>query len=116
KVAGAMLTHLGYEVGYARDGSEALSLYSQARESASPYDAVIMDLTIPGGMGGKELINKIRELDQDIKAIVSSGYSNDSIMANYQEFGFAAVITKPYSIRDLSTVLHEVLSGASRNR
>jgi CheY-like chemotaxis protein len=110
-VAGAMLIALGYEVGYATDGSEALTVYTAARDEARPFDVVIMDLTVPGGMGGKEAIQKLRTLDPCVKAIVSSGYSQDAIMANYRDYGFVAVITKPYKITDLGAILNEALNS-----
>jgi PAS domain S-box-containing protein len=115
EVAGAMLTNIGYEVGFAKDGSEAIALYAGARDSSRPFDAVIMDLTIPGGMGGKEAIIKISAIDPHVKAIVSSGYSQDDIMANFREHGFSAVITKPYKITDLSSTLHKVITGNQSN-
>jgi nitrogen-specific signal transduction histidine kinase/CheY-like chemotaxis protein len=115
KVAGAMLTNLGYEVGFAKDGAEAIELYANALNTAQPFDAVIMDLTIPGGMGGKEAIIKIRSIDPHVKAIVSSGYSQDAIMANYREHGFADVITKPYKMIDLSSIIHKVIAGDATN-
>jgi len=75
-----------------------------------PFDAVIMDLTVPGGMGGIDAIGKIRETDPNIKAIVSSGYSNDPVMSNFGEYGFDAVIAKPYKPKELYEVLKEVLA------
>jgi len=79
-------------------------------KASRPFHAVIMDLTIPGGMGGKEAIAKLREIDANVKAIVSSGYSNDPVMANFTEYGFYGVVTKPYKMKDLSEVLRRVLS------
>ncbi|MDY7039539.1 MAG: response regulator, partial [Chloroflexota bacterium] len=108
--AGKLLTHIGYEVEFARDGSEAIELYRQAKESNEPFDIVIMDLTIPGGVGGKEAIWQLLEMDPDVKAIVSSGYSNDPIMSDPRQYGFSGVIAKPYEIEDLSKVLHRVVS------
>jgi PAS domain S-box-containing protein len=95
-VAGAMLGKLGYETTPAGDGAEAIELYERARKSGEPFDAVIMDLTIPGGMGGREAIKKLLEIAPDAKAIVSSGYSNDPIMAEYTKYGFSGVVGKPY--------------------
>ena len=109
-VAGAMLDSLGYEVGYACDGAEAVSEYKKAMNSESPYEAVILDLTIPAGMGGKETIRKLVKINQDVKAIVSSGYSADPIMADYTAYGFRGVIAKPYRINDLGQVVKRVLS------
>jgi len=70
-----------------------------------------MDLTIPGGMGGKEAISRLLEIDPMVKAIVSSGYSNDPIMAEFRKYGFRDVIKKPYRIREISEVIHRVLAG-----
>lgn len=114
-VTGEMLQVLGYEVAIAMDGAEAIRLYSEAKESGTPFDAVIMDLTVPGGMGGKEAILKLRELDPEIRAIVSSGYSQDPIMADFKQYGFSAVLAKPFSGSILSAVLHKVLTGQERS-
>lgn len=108
-IAGEMLNYIGYKVEFAVDGVEAIELYKKAKELQQPFDAVIMDLTIPGGMGGEEAIKKLRELDPEIKAIVSSGYSNAPIIAQFQEHGFSGVIPKPYEVKDLSEVLHKVI-------
>ncbi|HAK60612.1 MAG TPA: hypothetical protein DCO77_09555, partial [Nitrospiraceae bacterium] len=86
-VAGTMLNELGYDVAFAKNGSEAIDVYRKNKESGSPFSAVIMDLTIPGGMGGKEAVLKLAAFDPDVKAIVSSGYSNDPIMAEYTDYG-----------------------------
>ncbi|HEX3034140.1 MAG TPA: PAS domain S-box protein [Thermodesulfobacteriota bacterium] len=110
EVTGEMLKQMGYEVGYARDGSEAVELYRKAKESNRPFDAVIMDLTVPGGMGGKETIEKLKEIDPDVKAVVSSGYSNDPVMAKFADYGFCGVIAKPYKIEELSKTLDKVLN------
>lgn len=104
-VACAMLRQMGYAVVDAADGDETLRLYREGRETGKPFDAVIMDLTIPGGMGGKETIRKLREIDPHVVAIVSSGYSGDPIMAEYRQHGFNAVIGKPYSVEELGAVL-----------
>ncbi|MDQ5984888.1 MAG: Serine/threonine-protein kinase PknD [Syntrophus sp. SKADARSKE-3] len=106
-----MLKYLGYEVTKARNGKEAIDLYLAARLAGSPFKAVIMDLTIPGGMGGKETIQKLLEIDPEIKAIVSSGYSNDPVMADYQNQGFAGVIIKPYLFGELKRVMQTVISN-----
>ena len=108
-IAGYMLNYIGYKVEFAVDGVEAIELYKKAKESRIPFDAVIMDLTIPGGMGGEEAIKKLRELDPEIKAIVSSGYSNAPIISRFQEYGFSGVIPKPYEVKDLNEVLHKVI-------
>lgn len=108
EVASKMLQHLGCEVDTARNGEEAIGLYFKAKEEGDPFDVVIMDLTIPGGMGGKEAIGKMRALDPTIKAIASSGYATDPIMASFREYGFSGVIPKPYKIGELSEILSEV--------
>ncbi len=110
KVAGEMIKVLGYEVEFAKDGAEAIELYKKAKESAQPFDAIIMDLTIPGGMGGKETIQELIEIDPETKAIVSSGYSNDPIMADYRKYGFCGVIAKPYKIKELGEILYKVIT------
>jgi two-component system, cell cycle sensor histidine kinase and response regulator CckA len=104
-----MLSQIGYEVECARDGHEAMALYEDAKRSGRRFAAVIMDLTIPGGMGGKEAIKFLLEFDPHCKAIVSSGYSDDSIMADFQKYGFSGVIAKPYKVSELSKILHNVI-------
>lgn len=104
-----MLHRLGYDALAVKDGKMAIEMYKKALEEKKPFDIVIMDLTIPGGLGGKDTITKLRELDPEIKAIVSSGYSNDPIMANYEEYGFKGVVKKPYRIDDLSQAIMEIL-------
>ena len=106
-----VLDHLGYTVVLAADGQEALRLYREHREAGTPIDLAIMDLTIPGGMGGKETIRELLVLDPEAKVIVSSGYSNDPVMANYREYGFAAMLSKPFDVRELSTEIDRVLAG-----
>jgi CheY-like chemotaxis protein len=108
---GEMIAAIGYEVELAKDGKEAVELYKKAMNSAEPFDAVILDLTVPGGMGGKEAIKKLREIDPHINALVSSGYSNDHVMANFRKYGFNDVIVKPYTPQELSGILLKVLNG-----
>jgi len=109
-VAGKMLTKLGYEVDFARDGSEAIELYKKSKNSGRPFGVVIIDLTIPGGMGGRETMQKLLEIDPYVKAIVSSGYSDDAVMSNYTNYNFKGVIAKPYRIEELSRTVHSVLT------
>jgi PAS domain S-box-containing protein len=111
EVAGEILKRMGYSVEFASDGIEAVGLYKTAMASSHPFDAVIIDLTIPGGMGGKEAIQKLREVDPGVRAIVSSGYSQDPVMANYREYGFSEVIAKPYSSLELSRIMRKVIAG-----
>ena len=108
-VVKAMLQQLGHEVLLAQDGTEAIQLYKKSMNSEKLTDIVIMDLTIPGGMGGKEAVQEILALNPQAKVIVSSGYSNDPIMANFKEHGFCDAIIKPYQVEELSRVIHNVL-------
>jgi CheY-like chemotaxis protein len=110
-VARGMLEALGYSVTLAKDGTEAIDFYKAAMVNGEPFDSVLMDLTIPGGMGGMEAVKRILEFDSKVKAIVCSGYSNDTIMANYNSFGFRAVVPKPYSLKQLGGAISEVLSA-----
>jgi len=110
KLVVRMLEHLGYKADAVKDGDEAIQYYREAMDASSPYRAVIMDLTIPGGMGGKEALVKIKEIDPSVCAIVSSGYSNDPVIANYQKYGFANAISKPFQFEELSGILKNTLS------
>ena len=103
------LSLLGYEVDIARDGREAIDRYVQAFGEGRPFDLVIMDLTIPGGVGGKAAIKELLRVDPDIKAVVSSGYSQDPVMARYLEFGFVGVLPKPFRLEELSRMLAGVI-------
>ncbi len=110
-LAKELLALHGYEVDTARDGSEALKLYRRAMGAGKPYDLVVMDLTIPGGMGGKQAIAEMIQLDPNVKAIVSSGYSNDPVMSDYESHGFKAVLPKPYDGRQMCELVEELLTG-----
>ncbi len=111
-VSGRMLEHLGYSVGFARNGEEALDAYREAKGSGRPFDVVIMDVTVPAGMGGEEAIRHLREIDPDIRAIVTSGYSEEPVMAEFRKYGFNGVVTKPFEIHELAEALRDVLKGA----
>jgi PAS domain S-box-containing protein len=104
------LEGFGYKVKSARDGAEAIEMYRDAMETGAPFDVVILDLTIPGGMGGRETISRLREMAPDVKAIVASGYSDDPIMSNFREYGFIGVIEKPYEIEELVATLNNYSS------
>jgi len=106
-----MLSELGYQVMTCTDGAEAIRLYEHALQSGCPFGAVIMDLTIPGGMGGKEAAQQILAVDAKASLIVSSGYSNDPIMSDYPAYGFSAAVAKPYRINDLGQVLISLLGS-----
>ena len=109
-VAKQMITALGHDVEGAADGEKAIELFRQARESESPFDLVILDLTVKGGMGGEEAIRMIREMDPDVAAIVSSGYADSPVVANYRTYGFSAFLNKPYKIDSLSECLNALLN------
>jgi CheY-like chemotaxis protein len=111
-VAAKILVSQGYEVESAADGQMALVHYVKAQQQGKPFDVVILDLTIPGGLGGKETIKKLLEIDPQAKAIVSSGYSNDPIMAQFGEYGFKGVAAKPYSIKILSQAVHDAMQDS----
>jgi len=104
-----ILLHFGYDMVFVGDGIAAISAYQHAKDTQAPFDAVIMDLTIPGGMGGKEAIKRLLELDPEVKAIVASGYANDPIMADYRAYGFVGCITKPYRTETLHKIMREVI-------
>ncbi|MBF0572960.1 MAG: transporter substrate-binding domain-containing protein [Desulfamplus sp.] len=100
---------MGYETSLAKDGEQAIDIYKKALESGEPFDLVVLDLTVPGGMGGAETIVELLKIDSEVKAIVSSGYSNDPVMANYQDFGFYGVIAKPFTKAQIQELLSKVL-------
>ncbi len=106
---GSLLQYLGYEVDTAVEGGVALNMYEEAMSRGRPYDAVILDLTVPGGMGGKETVRRLKELDPGARVIVSSGYYTDPIMANYRSYGFDGVVPKPYQVEELGRVINEVI-------
>ena len=101
----AMLQHHGYETTLAANGAEALRLFAASAESGAPFAAVIVDLTVPGGMGGREVVAEIRKRDKDIPVFVASGYTDDPILAQPQEYGFTASITKPFTRKDLIAII-----------
>ena len=110
-VLSMMLDELGYEVHLVQDGEQALKVYMEEKESGRPFDLVIMDLTIQGGIGGEQAIRRLLDLDPSARAIVSSGYYNDPVMADFRKYGFMGVITKPYNIEELSVVIKKALAG-----
>ena len=113
-LANEALSALGYEVILADDGEKAIDLYKAAKKTTESFDVVIMDLTVPGGVGGQEAIETLRRFDPDVKAIVSSGYSNDPIMADYKKFGFEGVVCKPYTVNELSETIQQVIRGSKQ--
>lgn len=105
KLISHVIERLGYEVFLAKDGQEALTIHRQQIEAGKPLDIIILDLTVPGGMSGREAIEKLRQVDKTVKTVVSSGYYNDSTLSQYRECGFDAVLPKPYDVQELSMVL-----------
>jgi len=112
-LAVTMLNHLGYEARTCVNGDEAIHLYSAALEESRPFEMVIMDLTIPGSMGGLEAAHRILAMDANARLVVSSGYFHDPVMAEYQTYGFVGVLAKPYTMTNLQELLYEVLVHVS---
>ncbi len=110
----SVLTKLGYEVQSARDGAEAIALYEASRAAGRGFDAILLDLTVSGGMGGIEAAAKLKELDPSAKLVVSSGYSDGAVMSRFREYGFDDVLPKPWSAIQLSEVIERVLAPAGR--
>jgi len=108
-VGSEILEMIGFSVETVSNGEQAVQSYKEAKENNLPFNAVIMDLTIPGGMGGKETVEILKKLDPEVKAIVSSGYSNDPIMADFKDYGFDGVVAKPYRVEEMKSVLQEML-------
>jgi CheY-like chemotaxis protein len=108
-LTGEMLQSLKYKFDVARKGEEAIALYKRYLNIGRPYDVVIMDLTVIGGMGGEETIRKLRDLDPDVRAIVSSGYPSEDMAKQCLELGFCGYLTKPYRAADIGRILKAVL-------
>ncbi len=109
EVIGAMLKKMGCEVSFAAEGEGAVRSYREALRDGAAYDVVIVDLTIPGGMGGKEAAREILRIDPDAKIMISSGYATDPVMTNYEKHGFKGVVIKPYRFKSLKTEMQRVL-------
>jgi CheY-like chemotaxis protein len=115
-VAASLLESMGYLAHAVKDGSEAIDAYLRAMKEGMPFDAAILDLTVPGAMGGKECVRRLLDIDADAKVIVSSGYSQDPILSMYRDYGFSGVIAKPYQMGELGQAIQLVLPRpASRN-
>lgn len=104
-----LLTILGYEAETAKNGEDAVELFKHAYYDEEPFDLVILDLTVPGGMGGVKTLAVMKEISADFKAIVSSGYSNDPIMSDYKNYGFNGVLIKPFKLEVLQDTLDKFL-------
>ena len=111
KPTAQMLARLGCQAEMARDGAEAVELYRGAMAEGRRFDAVILDLTVPGAMGGQECIRELLEIDPECRAIVSSGYSSDPVMSRFGEYGFGGVLAKPFTLTDLNSALHSVIGS-----
>ncbi len=110
-VVGDMLIHMGYEVEFSTDGVEACRKYTESMEKNDKFDLIIMDLTIPGGMGGKKAVKKILKIDPEAKVVVSSGYSNDPVMGDYKSYGFSGVVVKPFQMEELKSVIQGIIKN-----
>ena len=113
KMFGQFLRKLGFESVLTANGAEAVASYQAASAGGRPFDLVILDLTVRGGMGGQETIARLRQIDPRVRALVSSGYSMDPIMANYQDYGFVDMLAKPFGIQELSEVLKKFFTDDS---
>jgi PAS domain S-box-containing protein len=110
KMAERLMRRMGLEFESVADGKAAIERYREAKESGRPFDLVVMDLTIPGGMGGREAISVLRSYDPDVRAIVSSGYSSDLAMSDFRKHGFRGMVAKPYDVSELATIIRGVLA------
>lgn len=102
---------LGYDVGLASDGVQAIELYHQARQQGRPFDLVVLDLVVRGGMGGQEALERLRRDDPKVRAVVVSGHSEDPVMADHRAFGFRAALHKPFDIDELEQAIQQGLDG-----
>jgi len=111
-----VLKFLDYDVMFARDGLAAIDLYKKEKAAGVPFDVVILDLSVPSGLGGKETIEQLRKLDPDVKAVVSSGYTDDPAVLDFSDHGFDEKLTKPYKIHDLKNILEQLMRKQGAHR
>jgi CheY-like chemotaxis protein len=104
-----VLKFLGYDVMFAREGAEAIAIYKKEKHAGVPFDMVILDLSVPEGMGGKEAIGLLKIFDPEVKAVVSSGYAQDPAVRDFASYGFCGRLTKPYKINDLKNILETLI-------
>jgi CheY-like chemotaxis protein len=104
-----VLKFLGYDVSFAKDGLAAIELYKKEKSAGTSFDIVILDLSVPRGMGGKETIEQLRKFDPSVKAVISSGYSNDPVVQNFSDYGFSQRLAKPYKIDELKNILEQLM-------
>jgi CheY-like chemotaxis protein len=109
KIAGSMLVRLGYDSEVSQEGSEAIKIYQQAMNSEHPFDVVILDLHVSAGLGGLETINALKTMDSQVRAIISSGFTNDPVMTHFKEYGFQGALPKPYKMKDIEDELHRLV-------
>ena len=109
-----LLHAIGYDVDAVATGRGAIELYTRAREERRPFDVVLLDLTLPGEAGGREVLRQLRTIDPAVKAIVVSGYASDPVLANYRDYGFNAMVAKPFTLRELTAALDEVIASEHR--
>jgi CheY-like chemotaxis protein len=108
-VTDEVLKFLGYDAMFAKEGAGAIEIFSRERQGGHPFDLIILDLSVPDGMGGKEAFEKIREIDPFAKVVISSGYTNDPMMTDYAKFGFSGILAKPYRISDIKALLEKMI-------
>ena len=104
-----VLTYLGYDVMFAREGASAIDLYKNEKAAGTPFDVVILDLSVPEGMGGKETVGLLKVFDPEVKVVVSTGYANDPAVLDFAGYGFSGKLTKPYKINDLRNILEQLI-------
>lgn len=109
EIAAQMLEFLGYEVDVARDGNQAVTRFKTARDQDESFDAVILDMSVPGGLGAPETVKRLEAIDPKVVALISSGYFNDPAMCEFKQHGFSGVLKKPFRIKALSGVLKQAL-------
>jgi len=109
EVTSNLLKHLGYEVHTVNNGSEAIASFVRAHEENRPFDALILDLIVPGDLGGQEVLQKLNAQGLSAKAIAASGFSNETIMSEYKRYGFCAMISKPYKIKELDEMIQKII-------
>lgn len=107
-VLNSMLKHLGFDTVWTTTGNELIKIFE---ENKNKFKFAILDLTIKGGMGGKETVQYLKNIDSDFKVIVSSGYSNDEVLSNFRENGFDEILRKPYILEDLNKVILDLLKN-----
>jgi CheY-like chemotaxis protein len=111
-----MLDSLGYVTEVASSGEDAIDQFWKAEERGRPFDLVILDLTVPGGMGGRDAVSHIKQIRQQVPVVVTSGYADDSVLANYDKYGFDGVLPKPFGISDLRRALEQAETTAARTK